>query len=238
MLNLDEPLLINNCYINQRDLFIKSISYSIGVITFINLLRSQVAEINLLQLIPGFYLILLFFSFILLVFLSDFFVRIPIELDNNKSLGTKTLAKLNFNILIKLSLLLFFVAILITINNIIPVSLDSFDTYGEKTLENIWSFDEVINLEFNLILIIILLSQIPIFTLSGFSNEKIVNFLPEFWKILSFIIFLAAGFLTPTIDGYTQLSFSVSAILLYLLIINLIQKRINIKFSGTSSLGL
>jgi len=238
MLNLDEPLLINNCYINQRDLFIKSISYSIGVITFINLLRSQVAEINLLQLIPGFYLILLFFSFILLIFLSDFFVRIPIELDNNKSLGTKTLAKLNFNILIKLSLLLFFVAILITINNIIPVSLDSFDTYGEKTLENIWSFDEVINLEFNLILIIILLSQIPIFTLSGFSNEKIVNFLPEFWKILSFIIFLAAGFLTPTIDGYTQLSFSVSAILLYLLIINLIQKRINIKFSGTSSLGL
>jgi len=238
MLNLDEPLLINNCYINQRDLFIKSISYSIGVITFINLLRSQVAEINLLQLIPGFYLILLFFSFILLVFLSDFFVRIPIELDNNKSLGTKTLAKLNFNILIKLSLLLFFVTILITINNIIPVSLDSFDTYGEKTLENIWSFDEVINLEFNLILIIILLSQIPIFTLSGFSNEKIVNFLPEFWKILSFIIFLAAGFLTPTIDGYTQLSFSISAILLYLLIINLIQKRINIKFSGTSSLGL
>jgi Sec-independent protein secretion pathway component TatC len=64
-----------------------------------------------------------------------------------------------------------------------------------------------------------------------------VNQLPQFWKILSFSIFLIAGFLTPTIDGYTQLSFSCSAIFLYLLIINIIQKKTNIKFTGTSALG-
>ena len=108
---------------------------------------------------------------------------------------------------------------------------------NKKTLENIWSFDEVLNLEINLLIIIGFLSQIPIFALSSIGTEKFVNFLPEFWKILSFFIFLISGFLTPTIDGYTQLSFAGSAICLYLLIISLIEKRINIKFSGTSILG-
>jgi hypothetical protein len=125
----------------------------------------------------------------------------------------------------------------ITINNVLPVSLDSFDSYGEKTLENIWSFDEVLNLETSLLFIIIILSQLPILIVSNLGTEKIVNKLPQFWKVLSFLIFLIAGFLTPTIDGYTQLSFSASAIFLYLIIINIIQKRINIKFNGTSSLG-
>jgi Sec-independent protein secretion pathway component TatC len=171
------------------------------------------------------------------VFSSDLLVRIPLELDNNKSLGTKTIIKLEFGILIKLSLLLLFSASFITINNVLPVSLDSFDSYGEKTLENIWSFDEVLNLETSLLFIIIILSQLPILTVSNLGTEKIVNKLPQFWKLLSFLIFLIAGFLTPTIDGYTQLSFSASAIFLYLIIINIIQKRINIKFNGTSSLG-
>jgi hypothetical protein len=237
MLNLDEPLIISNSYFVQRDLYVKSFLYSIGVVFLITFIRSQVPEINLLQLIPGFYLILLFLGFIFLVFSSDLLVRIPIELDNNKSLGTKTIIKLEFGILLKLSLLLLFGASFITINNVLPVSLDSFDSYGEKTLENIWSFDEVLNLETSLLFIIIILSQLPILAISNFGTEKIVNTLPQFWKILSFLIFLIAGFLTPTIDGYTQLSFSASAIFLYLIIINIIQKKINTKFNGTSSLG-
>lgn len=237
MFNLDEPLVINNSYFVQRDLYLKAFLYSVGVVTFIDFLRNQVSEINLLQLVPGFYLVLLFFSLILLIFSSDFFVRISLELDNNKAFGTKTNSKLNLGGLIKLSLLLFFGSLFFTLNNVIPISFDSFDSYGEKTLENIWSFDEVLNLEINLLIIIGFLSQIPIFALSSIGTEKFVNFLPEFWKVLSFFIFLISGFLTPTIDGYTQLSFATSAIFLYLLIINLIEKRINIKFSGTSILG-
>ena len=63
------------------------------------------------------------------------------------------------------------------------------------------------------------------------------NILPEFWKTLSLIIFLAAGFITPTIDGYTQLSFAASAVSLYIIVINLLEKRINVKFNTTSVLG-
>jgi hypothetical protein len=58
MFNLDEPLVINNSYFVQRDLYLKAFLYSFGVIIFIEIVRSQIAEIDLLQLIPGFYLIL------------------------------------------------------------------------------------------------------------------------------------------------------------------------------------
>jgi hypothetical protein len=237
MLNLDEPLIISNSYFVQRDLYVKSFLYSIGVVFLITFIRSQVPEINLLQLIPGFYLILLFLGFIFLVFSSDLLVRIPIELDNNKSLGTKTIIKLEFGILLKLSLLLLFGASFITINNVLPVSLDSFDSYGEKTLENIWSFDEVLNLETSLLFIIIILSQLPILAISNFGTEKIVNTLPQFWKILSFLIFLIAGFLTPTIDGYTQLSFSAFGLLFYLVIIIISLRRVIISDIGSANLG-
>ena len=44
--------------------------------------------------------------------------------------------------------------------------------------------------------------------LVSLNNEKDVIVFPEFWKSLSFIVFIAAGILTPTIDGYTQLSFA------------------------------
>ena len=64
-----------------------------------------------------------------------------------------------------------------------------------------------------------------------------MNVFPEFWKSLSLIVFLAAGLLTPTIDGYTQLSFAIAALSLYLIVINVTEKKVDIKFSGTSILG-
>jgi len=57
MLNLDETLEITSSYVVQRDLYLKGLVYSFGVIVFIDIVRGQVAEINLLQLMPGFYLI-------------------------------------------------------------------------------------------------------------------------------------------------------------------------------------
>jgi hypothetical protein len=237
MLNLEETLVTNTYYVIQRDLYLKAFLYSFGVIIFIEIVRSQIAEIDLLQLIPGFYLILVFLSFTLLVIFSDLIFRIPIENDNNKSLGTKTINKIESGIFMKFSLFLFVNCLLIAINTIIPLSLDSFNSYGEKTLENIWSFDEVINIETILLVILLSVSQLPIFALASFFNDKDINILPEFWKTISIFIFIIAGFLTPTIDGYTQLSFSFSAISLYIIVINLILKRVNVKYNSLNTLA-
>ena len=237
MLNLDETFEINLAYLTQRDLYLRGIVYSFGVVTFIDVVRSQVAEINLLQLVPGFYLILLFISFILLVVFSDLFIRIPFEFDNNKTCGTKTINRFDGMIILKFSFSLFFIGIIFSLNTIIPLGLDAFYSYGEKTLENFWSFDEVLNLETILLIVLIFLSQFPILVLSSLNTEKDINFLPEFWKTLSLVIFLAAGFITPTIDGYTQLSFALSAVSLYIIVISLLEKRVNIKFNTTSILG-
>ena len=81
------------------------------------------------------------------------------------------------------------------------------------------------------------MSQIPVISLNTLNTEKDINFLPEFWKTLSLFIFLAAGFITPTIDGYTQLSFALSAVSLYLVVISILEKRVNVKFNSTTVLG-
>jgi Sec-independent protein secretion pathway component TatC len=140
-------------------------------------------------------------------------------------------------ILLKFGLSLFLLGTIISLNTIIPLGLDAFYSYGEKTLENFWSFDEVLNLETILLIVLITLSQIPVVSLNTLNTEKDVNFLPEFWKTLSLVIFLASGFITPTIDGYTQLSFALSAISLYLIVISILEKRVNVKFNTTSILG-
>jgi len=76
-----------------------------------------------------------------------------------------------------------------------------------------------------------------LFILINVSNEKEKNILPEFWKPLSFIVFIISGLLTPTIDGYTQLSFAFSSLSLYVIIITILGKRIDIKFNTTNGLS-
>ena len=237
MLNLDETFEINNSYVIQRDLYLRGFLYSSGVIIFIELVRAQVAEVDLLQLIPGFYLIVLFISFLVLLYISDFLLRIPVESDNDKVFGTKTIERAETGISVKLSYFLFYCCLGSSLNSVIPLSLDSFNSYGEKTLENIWSFDEVISLEIILLTILLLLCQIPVIFLVSLNNEKEISILPEYWKTLSFIVFIASGILTPTIDGYTQLSFAFSALSLYLIIIIILTKRLDIKFSTFKSLS-
>jgi hypothetical protein len=68
MLNLEETLSIIPSYLVQRDLYVKAFVYAGGVLIFIDL-RGQISEVNILQLIPGFY-----FSpscFFFLLFLSN-----------------------------------------------------------------------------------------------------------------------------------------------------------------------
>ena len=231
MFNIDETTELKPLYNIQKDLYLRGFVYSIGIFLFIDLIRSQISEVNLLQLIPGFYLLLLFFSFIFLMYFSYLFVRVPFLVDNQKSSGTKTLTKIELKLSMKLSLFLFLTELVLILNTVIPLSLECFNSYGEKTLENTWSLDEVISLEIILLVILLILSQIPLTFLLQLNTEKAILMLPKYWRTVSFLIVLISGFLTPTIDGYTQVSFALSTLSLYLLLINFSEKRILIKSS-------
>jgi hypothetical protein len=70
MLNLEETLSIIPSYLVQRDLYVKAFVYAGGVLIFIDL-RGQISEVNILQLIPGFYFFSFLFLFLFLLFLSN-----------------------------------------------------------------------------------------------------------------------------------------------------------------------
>lgn len=237
MLNLDETIFFTSKYNNQNDFLLKGILSFFGIFVILDIVRNQVSEVKLLQLVPGFYLILLFICFLNVLFFSTFFSNLSKEGDNKKQYGTKTLNKLKIIIFTKFKFFLFFTVLLVILNTIIPLSLDSFNNYGEKTLENLWSLDEVLTLEIILLVLLLLLSQFPVFIISYLTSEIRIISLPEYWKLISFLIFLASGLVTPTIDGYTQLSFAISALSLYLLVINLLQKRIKLKINFTFGLS-
>jgi hypothetical protein len=235
MLNIEESLKNFYFYFKQRDFYLKVFNYSICTFIFLEILRSEISEVKLLQLIPGFYLILLFTSFLFLVILSNNYEYIPFIVDNKKEFGTKTKDKLNYIISLKKRIFLILIIFPIGFIFFLPLSLDSFNSYSEKTLENLWSLDEVLNLEILLIFFLVILSQIPFFLLNYFTTEKHLLFLPNYWKLLIFLFVIFCGVITPTIDGYTQANFSLSAFFLYILLLTFIQRRINIKQNGINS---
>jgi len=231
MFALDDTFLSEIFYVIQTDFYMKGIVYFTGVILFFEILRSQISEVDILQLIPGIYFLLFFISFLLLIFSSDLLFRLPVEIDNLKSYGTKVTSKVEMNILLKISFLLFFSLLIAVLNTVIPLSLDSFNSSGEKTLENTWSLDEVLSIEIILGVILIIISQIPLFFIINFNTQKVIAILSQFWKILVFAITLIAGLLTPTLDGYTQISFALSSFSFYLFIVNFLQKRMLLKLN-------
>jgi hypothetical protein len=170
------------------------------------------------------------------LFVSDILFYTPNKIDNSKEFGTKTTGKINILTMNKFSLFLLLSSFILIINTIIPLSLDSFNSYGEKTLENIWSFDEVLNLEVTLLIILLILSQSPLLLLFFFNTEKDLLLIQEYWKIISLVIVISSGFLTPTIDGYTQLSFSFSSLFLYIMSILFLERKLSIKFIGSNLL--
>jgi hypothetical protein len=237
MLNLEESLDELVFYNQQRDLLFKTLSYSLGVFIFVELIRNLVSEINLLQLVPGFYLLFLFFSLVLVIIFSELLNRLPIEIDIQKSFGTKTNKKAQFFLFSKFAFLCIFGIISFLFTSIIPLSLDSFNSYGEKTIESIWSFAEVVNLEILFFFVLLIIVQFPFVGISSWTNEKTTVALLKLFKLVSFFIFLFSGVLTPTIDGYTQLSFSFFSILLYGFLMNILEKRILVKFSDLLGLN-
>ena len=71
MLNLDETLEVASTYNTQRDLLFKTLFSSLSACVILDLIREQLPEIDILQLIPGYYLILLFVVFLLVIFITD-----------------------------------------------------------------------------------------------------------------------------------------------------------------------
>jgi hypothetical protein len=209
---------------------VKVCSYAVGIISFVEIFRGQVAEINLLQLVPGFYLLLLFLSFLILIGSSTALFYASLLTDVKKEYGTKTSQRLRLKFFFQFSTFFLFILTGQSLITLIPLSLDSLNVYGEKTLENAWSFDEVIFLEIILLVLVILLSQFPFISLFIFHSESGLNLIPKYLRKVSFLVFLIAGFLTPTIDGYTQLGLSLSTITLFVLILNIAQKSIYSRF--------
>jgi hypothetical protein len=236
MLNLEDTLEILPSYLVQRDLYVKAFVYTGGVLVFIDFLRGQISEVNILQLIPGFYFFLLLISFLFLFISSNILIRIPFEIDKKKSWGTKTTTKNEIAVIIKFSSFLFSTGMLIILNTLIPISLDFFNSTGEKTLENTWSFGEVLGLEIFLLFVLAILFEIPVILIFGKYTEKTVRIFPQAWKPLSLIIFIFSGVITPTIDGYTQLSLAFAAFSLYLIVVTILTKRLNIKSNNSVSL--
>jgi hypothetical protein len=237
MLTLQRNLNLNLIYNRQRDFFLRGLPYSTAVVLILELARAQVPEVNLLQLIPGFYLILLLFFFFFFFFFSDLLIRSPLGLELRKKFGPKSLVRLSRIISFTFSFFFFSFITIINLNIILPISLDCFNSYGERTMENLWSFNEVLCLELILLNILAILSQTPTVVNIYLLTEKEVTFLPIYWKPLLIAILVISGFLTPTIDGYTQLNFSFASFFLYLSIIQLLEKRINIKFQGNTFFG-
>ena len=237
MFSLDDAFLAPSLYILQKDFYWRAIVYSFGVILWVELFRSQIAEINVLQLIPGLYLFLLFFSLIFLVVFSTLFLQISFEVDNRKSCGTKTLNRMEIINVARFSLSIVSTQVLVSLNTIVPIAFDSFNSYGERTLENIWSLDEILLLELFLLVVIVIASQFPVILLLDQSNEEDILSLPSYWKQIGILVFVLAGIITPTIDGFTQLSFSISAFSLYILVIIVVTKRVNVKYAATYTSG-
>ena len=237
MLNLDETLELSSPYNTQRDLVIKCLLYSFPLLVILDIVREQLPEINLLQLIPGYYLFLLFITFIGLILFSDNIVRVSFELENKKSFGTKVITKNTLASITKFSNIFLFSTILLSLATVIPIGLDSFNSYGEKTLENVWSIDEVISLELILLGILFIISQIPSVALSGLEGLNAIDFLRKYWKLISLGTFIISGFITPTIDGYTQLSFSTFGLFFYTIIIVISLKRSIFVYLGSTISG-
>ena len=237
MFSFDNSYIKYSYYFIQKDFYFKAIGLACGVFFVVDYIRAQTPEIEVLQLIPGLYLFLLFLSWVFLTFFTIFLERIPMEIDSRKTSGTKTINRIDIGSIIKCGLVLATNQLMININTVVPIALDSFNSYGEKTLENIWSLDEIVALEIYLLFVIIILSQVPILIGLSFSTQDFILRLPRVWRFIGVSCFTIGGVVTPTIDVITQVAFAASTYSLYLAFIAISNRRLTIKYKETFSLS-
>lgn len=224
-------------YVSRERVENRILFFSLPSVVLVALIRGQICEVNLFQLSPSVYLFLLIIAIIFLTSTASFFLAIPIGLDARKQVGWKTLGRLNLLILRKISLHLFFLTVAIVLNSVIPISLDSFNNYGEPSLESFWAFSDVIGLEMVLLTILLSLSQYPMYFVIHLQNERDIISFPLSIKTFIFFVVLVSGILTPTVDGYTQVSFALSTLFLFLLLLFLLLRRTRLRNSAEISLG-
>jgi hypothetical protein len=237
VLNVEETVLLNYYYNSQKDFHIKVVLYISSVILLLDLVRSQISEVELLQLVPGYYLFLLFLFLFLSLAISTYILRLPFGLDNKSEFGIKTITRVRAETTLHLSGLVIFLLLTFSLNTIIPLALDSFDSYDQETLTDLWSFDQVLSLESNLIIVLLVLSQLSTIFLFRIDVEFDFFLLLKLSKDFAFLSFIMAGVLTPTIDGYTQVTLAFAIIILYSLVLYIGGKNIYIKLNNTSSLS-
>jgi hypothetical protein len=224
-------------YLEQRELFLRFLDPIGGIYFLIDFVRGEIAEIEVLQLVPGYYLILIGIAYFFLFSMNFLFLNLPIDFDNRKDYGTKNIRKLNLLIIKKIGFSFFCVVLFFGLFLILPISLDSFPAYSEKNIENLWLFQDVVGLEIFLLNILIWLSQTPLFFFMRKTTETYVPLSIYLDKFYIFLLLIASGILTPTVDGYTQLSFFFSLLLSLILIINQFDKRFETKSIYSYFLG-
>lgn len=237
MFSIDNAFFSNSMYLLQKDLYLRAINVALGVFFLVEFIRAQIPEIEVLQLVPGVYLFVLFIGWLFLITLSNCIQRFPHNVDNRKLSGTKTLNRIELGIIGKGCLATTLGQLIINLYTVIPIGFDAFNNYGEQTLENLWSFDEIVGVETSLFIFIFLIAQTPILTLINYTGENYLLRIPNVWRSIGVISFLLGGIITPTIDIFTQLSFATSTYSLYLLVISVTTRRMFMKYREAVTLS-
>jgi Sec-independent protein secretion pathway component TatC len=209
MFNVIEGIVPRYWYHFQQDFYIRAISYALVILSCIILIRAQVSEMNLLQLVPGSYLVIYLLVFFYIFLFGNYLILRSIRFDKRKFKGTKTTKKKNLGLLQTNSQLLILSTIVLVFFIVLPVSLDFFNISQENTFENSWSFSEIFNLERVFFFFLGILLQLPLLTLKK-KYKKI--FITTNWKRNFILVIVLSGIVTPTVDISTQAIFSASII--------------------------
>ena len=223
-------------YLFSRIFYQKFLFILIFTISFIELFCQQFPEIKLLQIVPGFYIVFFLLIALFLFGILTGSALLPLVLDGKKKLGNKVTQRLQVFLSYQRNLQAFWFSVFIVQTSLFPLSLDSFLSYGEEKIENLWSLDEVLRFEFFFLVFFIFLAQTPSFFLYTFSTKENFQRIPFIWRFLIFSFFVAAGFLTPTLDAYTQVEFSLIGLSFTFFLLQNSQNRLLLKYPGINSL--
>ena len=209
---------------------VKILFYLFGVFTFVAILREQVSEVRVLQVVPGLYLFYLFCAFAFLLSCSNWMNRYILYSDvPSYQCGIMSKLKWERKITVRLNFFFFLLILGLTLSFVVPIGLESFRTPERKTIDGSWNYGQILWLENFLTFVLSVLSQLPIFFLAFFFNEEEIERIPKLWRKISFFVLVGAGVLTPTVDIASQLSFAITVMCLYLLVLEFNLKRSLIK---------
>lgn len=225
MLNLPETIFEVKPYSYEQHWGVKTFILFFGGSKFLDYIRLQVAEVTLLQLVPGLYLSIVFGFSLVVLFISLYVVQFIKELDAEKKFGTKTRNRAIVLQIIKARSSIFMVGTYVLFFGIIPLSFESFTVISTGTVANLWAIDEFLGVETSLAFIIYIIVQFPFFVTGPDYSLSDIQLAPKFLRDYLFTVTLLSGVCTPTVDVATQVNFIIIGISFYLLMTLLIKKN-------------